>query len=101
MYFFTVKFFAMFSTLLFLNVTVPSLLVTVLLCEEVDIFTVRPSGPNLSILSVDIYNCFLVVDYLCQTISAKNTPVFAGQSLKLRLIMHSINLHVRSNLNLQ
>ena len=100
MYFFTVKFFAMFSTLLFLNVTVPSLLVTVLLCEKVDSFTVRPSGPNLSILSVDIYNCFLVVDYLCQTISAKNTPVFAGQSLKLRLIMHSINLHVRSNLNL-
>jgi len=39
---------------LFLNVTVPSLLVTVLLCEKVDIFTVRPSGPNLSILSVDI-----------------------------------------------
>ena len=51
------KFFPMFSALLFLNVTVPSLLVTVLLCEKtekVDIFTVRPSGPYLSILSVDI-----------------------------------------------
>ena len=57
MYFFTLKFFPLFSTLLFLNVTVPSLLVTVLLCEKtekVDIFTVRPSGPYLSILSVDI-----------------------------------------------
>ena len=99
MYFFTLKFSPMFSALLFLNETVPSLLVSVLLCEKVDIFTVRPSGPNLSIVCG--HNCFLVVDYLCQTISAKSTPVFAGQSLKLRLIMHSINLHVGSNLNLQ
>ena len=99
MYFFTLKFFLMFSTLLFLNVTVPSLLVTVLLCEKVDIITVRPSGPNLSIVCG--HNCFPVVDYLCQTKSAKSTTVFAGQSLKLRLIMHSINLHVGSNLNLQ
>ena len=89
----------MFSAPLFLNVTVPSLLVTVVLCEKVDIFTVRPSGPQLSIVCG--HNCFLAVDYLCQTISAKSTTVFAGQSLKLRLIMHSINLHVGSNLNLQ
>ena len=54
---------------------------------QVDTFTVRPSGPNLSIVCG--HNCFLVVDYLCQTISAKSTTVFAGQSLKLRLIMHS------------
>ena len=87
----------MFSALLFINVTVPRLFVTVLLCAKVDIFTVRPSGPN----PVCGHNCFLVVDYLYQSISAKNTPVFAGQSLKLRLIMHSINLHVGSNLNLQ
>ena len=51
MYFFTLKFSPMFlnvSAPLFLKV--PSLLVTVLLCEEVDIFTVRPSGPNLSVV---------------------------------------------------
>ena len=95
--FVTLKFFPMFSALLFINVTVPRLFVTVLLCAKVDIFTVRPSGPN----PVCGHNCFLVVDYLYQSISAKNTPVFAGQSLKLRLIMHSINLHVGSNLNLQ
>ena len=98
MYFFTLKFSPMFlnvSAPLFLKV--PSLLVTVLLCEEVDIFTVRPSGPNLSVVCG--HNRFLVVDYLCQTISAKSTTVFAGQSLKLRLILHSINQG--SNLNLQ
>ena len=44
----------MFSALLFINVTVSRLFVTVLLCEKVDIFTVRPSGPYLSILSVGI-----------------------------------------------
>ena len=71
---------------MFLNVLaplflkVPSLLVTVLLCEEVDIFTVRPSGPNLSVVCG--HNRFLVVDYLCQTISAKSTTAFAGQSHK-------------------
>ena len=64
----------------FLKVTVPSLLVTVLLCEKVDIFTVRPSGPNLSVVCG--HNRFLVVDYLCQTISAKSTIAFAGQSHK-------------------
>ena len=99
MYFFTLKFSPMFSALLFLNVTVPSLLVTVHLCEKVDIFTVRPSGPNNYLSIVCGHNCFLVVDYLCQTISAKSTTVFAGQSLKLRLILHSINQG--SNLNLQ
>ena len=81
MYFFTLKFSPMFlnvSAPLFLKV--PSLLVTVLLCEEVDIFTVRPSGPNL--LVVCGHNRFLVVDYLCQTISAKSTTAFAGQSHK-------------------
>ena len=52
--FVTLKFFPMFSALLFINVTVPRLFVTVLLCEMVDIFTVRPSGPYLSILSVGI-----------------------------------------------
>ena len=41
MYFFTLKFSPMFSRYL-----VPCLLVTVLLCEKVDIFTVRPSGPS-------------------------------------------------------
>ena len=71
---------------MFLNVSaplflkVPSLLVTVLLCEEVDIFTVRPSGPNLSVVCG--HNRFLVVDYLCQTISGKSTTAFAGQSHK-------------------
>ena len=70
----------MFSALLFLNVTVPSLFVSVLLCEKVDIFTVRPSGPNLSVVCG--HNRFLVVDYLCQTISAKSTTAFAGQSHK-------------------
>ena len=83
MYFFTLKFSPMFlnvSAPLFLQVTVPSLLVTVLLCEEVDIFTVRSSGPNLSIARGR--NCFLVVDYLCQTISAKSTTAIAGQSHK-------------------
>ena len=64
MYFFTLKFSPMFSALLFLNVTVPNLLVTVHLCEKVDIFTVRPSGPNLAIVC---RHNFLVVDYLCQT----------------------------------
>ena len=57
MYFFTLKFSPMFlkvSAPLFLKATVPNLLVTVLLCEKVDIFTVRPSGPYLSILSVGI-----------------------------------------------
>ena len=81
MYFFTLKFSPMFlnvSAPLFLKV--PSLLVTVLLCEEVDIFTVRPSGPNLSVVCG--HNRFLVVDYLCQTISAKSTTAFAGQSHK-------------------
>ena len=70
------------SAPLFLKVTVPSLslLVTVLLCEEVHIFTVRPSGPNLSVVCG--HNRFLVVDYLCQTISAKSTTAFAGQSHK-------------------
>ena len=97
MYFFTLKFSPMFSALLFLNVTVPSLLVTVHLCERVDIFTIRPSGPNLSIACG--HNCFPVVDYLCQTKSAESTTVFAGQSLKLRLILYSINQG--SNLNLQ
>ena len=52
--FVTLKFFPMFSALLFINVTVPRLFVTVLLCEKVDIFTVRPSGPYLSILSVGV-----------------------------------------------
>ena len=83
MYFFTLKFSPMFlkvSAPLFLKVTVPSLLVTVLLCEKADIFTVRPSGPNLSIVCG--HNCFLVVDYLCQTISTESTTAFAGQSLK-------------------
>ena len=85
MYFFTLKFSPMFlnvSAPLFLKVTVPSLslLVTVLLCEEVHIFTVRPSGPNLSVVCG--HNRFLVVDYLCQTISAKSTTAFAGQSHK-------------------
>ena len=73
---FTLKFSPVFlkvSAPLFLKVTVPSLLVTVLLCE-------KPSGPNLSI--VWGHNCFLVVDYLCQTISTKSTTAFAGQSLK-------------------
>ena len=71
---------------MFLNVSaplflkVPSLLVTVLLCEEVDIFTVRPSGPNLSVVCG--HNRFLVVDYLCQTISGTSTTAFAGQSHK-------------------
>ena len=81
MYFFTLKFSPMFlnvSAPLFLKV--PSLLVTVLLCEEVDIFTVRPSGPNLSVVCG--HNRFLVVDYLCQTIIAKSTTAFAGQSHK-------------------
>ena len=81
MYFFTLKFSPMFlnvSAPLFLKV--PSLLVTVLLCEEVDIFTVRPSGPNLSVVCG--HNRFLVVDYLCQTISGKSTTAFAGQSHK-------------------
>ena len=81
MYFFALKFSPMFlnvSAPLFLKV--PSLLVTVLLCEEVDIFTVRPSGPNLSVVCG--HNRFLVVDYLCQTISAKSTTAFAGQSHK-------------------
>ena len=81
MYFFTLKFSPMFlnvSAPLFLKV--PSLLVTVLLCEEVDIFTVRPSGPNLSVVCG--HNRFLVVDYLCQTISAKSTTAIAGQSHK-------------------
>ena len=81
MHFFTLKFSPMFlnvSAPLFLKV--PSLLVTVLLCEEVDIFTVRPSGPNLSVVCG--HNRFLVVDYLCQTISAKSTTAFAGQSHK-------------------
>ena len=64
----------------FLKVTVPSLLVIVLLCEKVDIFTVRPSGPNLSVVCG--HNRFLVVDYICQTISAKSTTAFAGQSHK-------------------
>ena len=72
--FFTLKFSPMFSGPLFLNVTVPSLLVTVLLCEKVDIFTVRPSGPNLSIVCG--HDCFLDVDYRCQTISAKSTTTF-------------------------
>ena len=83
MYFFTLKFSPMFlkvSAPLFLKATVPSLLVTVLLCEKVDIFTVRPSGPNLSIVCG--HNRFLVVDYLCQTISAKSATAFAGQSLE-------------------
>ena len=83
MYFFTLVFSPMFlkvSAPLFLKVTVPSLLVTVLLCEEVDIFTVRPSGPNLSVVCG--HNRFLVVDYLCQTISAKSTTATAGQSHK-------------------
>ena len=83
MYFFTLKFSPMFlkvSAPLFLKVAVPSLLVTVLLCEKVDIFTVRPSGPNLSVVCG--HNRFLVVDYLCQTISAKSTTAFAGQSHK-------------------
>ena len=97
--FFTLKFSPMISAPLFLNVTVPSLLVTVVLCEKVDIFTVRPSGPQLSIVCG--HNCFLVVDYLCQTISAKSTTVFAGQSLKLRLIIRSITLRLGSNPNLQ
>ena len=80
---FTLKFSPVFlkvSAPLFLKVTVPSLLVTVLLCEKVDIFTVRPSGPNLSVVCG--HNRFLVVDYLCQTISTKSTTAFAGQSLK-------------------
>ena len=68
------------SAPLFLKATVPSLLVTVLLCEKVDIFTVRPSGPNLSVVCG--HNRFLVVDYLCQTISAKSTTALAGQSRK-------------------
>ena len=68
------------SAPLFLKATVPRLLVTVLLCEKVDIFTVRPSWPNLSI--VWGHNCFLVIDYLCHTISTKSTTAFAGQSLK-------------------
>ena len=68
------------SAPLFLKVAVPSLLVTVLLCEKVDIFTVRPSGPNLSVVCG--HNRFLVVDYLCQTISAKSTTALAGQSRK-------------------
>ena len=83
MYFFTLKFSPMFlkvSAPLFLKATVPNLLVTVLLCEKVDIFTVRPSGPNLSIVCG--HNRFLVVDYLCQTISAKSATAFAGQSLE-------------------
>ena len=54
----------MFSALLFINVTVPRLFVTVLLCEKVDIFTVRPSGPYLSILSVGI------IVFWCLIISA-------------------------------
>ena len=80
---FTLKFSPIFlkvSVPLFLKATVPSLLVTVLLCEKVDIFAVRPSGPNLSIVCG--HNCFLVVDYPCQTISTKSTTAFAGQSLK-------------------
>lgn len=83
MYFITLKFsltFLKVSAPLFLKITVPSLLVTVLLCEKADIFTVRPSEPNLSIVSG--HNHFLVVDYLCQTISAKSTTAFAGESLK-------------------
>ena len=68
------------SAPLFLKVTVPSLLVTVLLCEKVDIFTVRPSGPNLSVVCG--HDRFLFVDYLCQTISAKSTTALAGQSRK-------------------
>ena len=79
---FTLKFSPMFlkvSASLSLKATVPSLLVTVLLCEKVDIFTVRPSGPSLSIVCA--HNCFLVVDYLYQTISAMSTTAFAGQSL--------------------
>ena len=64
MYFFTLTFSPMFSALLFLNLTVPSLFITVHLCEKVGIYTVRPSGPNLSIVCG--HNCFLVVDYLCQ-----------------------------------
>ena len=84
MYFFTLKFSPMFlnvSAPLFLKVTVPSLLVTVLLCEEVDIFTVRPSGPNLSVVCG--HNRFLVVDYLCQLLQANRIK---------GLIMNSINL---------
>ena len=83
MYFFTLKFSPIFlnvSAPLFLKGTVPSLLVTVLLCEKVDIFTVRPSRPNLS--AVCGHDRFLFVDYLCQTISAKSTTALAGQSRK-------------------
>ena len=75
---FTLKFSPMFLKVsapkLILKATVPSLLVTVLLCEKADIFTVRPSGPNLSIVCG--HNCFLVVDYLCQTISTESTTTF-------------------------
>ena len=98
MYFFTLMFSPMFlkvSAPLFLKVTVPSLLVTVLLCEEVDIFTVRPSGPNLSVVCG--HNRFLVVDYLCQTLVLRAPQRLQASHLK-RLLMHSINLG--SDLNL-